>query len=301
MRSPECTLVPSARVTAALAAMLPVVLSLYFIRGVTWFVVVRAAGQPVGFGQAIRITFISQMFVFLPGGDLWKVPLVRLAKGGRVDTGVLTGTVVFDDLIYLFVLTFAMVPLVIGAPLLSIPLAVALLPQLVIFAILLSPSVYGALASRVGNLGPFRRFRSELAVLGPSFRSLVRIHTTLKRHRAGCAGRFPVHLTVCARSRIRARNRIRSPARGIHLLGKPGGDQSNRDPRSTGSVRGDDDRRHGAAGCRTCGSRDGRPPLSHRKRRADGADRTRGGARVRPGSPPRDRADGRTAALATPG
>jgi glycosyltransferase 2 family protein len=162
-----------------LVAMLPVVLSLYLIRGVTWFVVVRAAGQPVGFGQAIRITFISQMFVFLPGGDLWKVPLVRLEKGGRVDTGILTGTVVFDDLIYLFVLTFAMVPLVIGAPLLSIPLAVALLPQLVIFAILLSPSVYGALAGRVGNLRPLRRFRSELEVLGPSFRSLVRIPTTL--------------------------------------------------------------------------------------------------------------------------
>lgn len=162
-----------------LAAMLPVVLSLYCIRGVTWFVVVRAAGQPVGFGQAIRITFISQMFVFLPGGDLWKVPLVRLENGERVDTGVLTGTVVFDDLIYLFVLTFAMVPLVIGTPLLSIPLAVALLPQLVIFAILLSPSVYGALASRVANLRPFRRFRSELEVLGPSFRSLVRIRTTL--------------------------------------------------------------------------------------------------------------------------
>jgi uncharacterized membrane protein YbhN (UPF0104 family) len=162
-----------------LVAMLPVVLFLYCIRAVTWFVVVRAAGQPVGFGQAIRITFISQMFVFLPGGDLWKVPLVRLENGDRVDTGVLTGTVVFDDLIYLFVLTFAMVPLVIGTPLLSIPLGVALLPQLVIFAILLSPSVYGALASRVGNLRPFRRFRSELEVLGPSFRGLVRIPTTL--------------------------------------------------------------------------------------------------------------------------
>lgn len=162
-----------------LGVMLPVVLSLYLIRGVTWFVVVHASGQPVGFRQVIRVTFISQMFVFLPGGDLWKVPLVKLENGAGNDSGVLTGTVVFDDLIYLFVLTFAMVPVVVGTPLFSIPLAVALLPQLIIFAILLSPPVYGALASRVGNLTPFRRFRRELEVLGPAFRSLVRVRTVL--------------------------------------------------------------------------------------------------------------------------
>jgi uncharacterized protein (TIRG00374 family) len=162
-----------------LVVMLPVVLALYCVRGVTWYVIVRAAGQPVRFAQAIRITFISQMFVFLPGGDLWKVPLVKLEEGDTLDTGILTGTVVFDDLTYLFVLTFAMVPVVIGTPLLSIPLAVALLPQLVIFAILLSPVVYGTLASRVGNLKPFRRFRRELELLGPAFRSLVRLRTVL--------------------------------------------------------------------------------------------------------------------------
>lgn len=160
-----------------LSAMLPVVLSLYFVRGITWFVVVRAARQPVGVGQALRITVISQMFVFLPGGDLWKVPLVKVENGATADTGVVTGTVVFDDLIYLFVLTFAMVPVVVGTPILSIPLAVALVPQLVIFAILLSPRVYGALARRVGNLRLFRRFRPELELLGPSFRSLVRART----------------------------------------------------------------------------------------------------------------------------
>jgi len=165
--------------TVLLVVMLPVVLTLYWVRGVTWYVIVRAAGQPVRFAQAIRITFISQMFVFLPGGDLWKVPLVKLEEGDGTDAGVLTGTVVFDDLIYLFVLTFAMVPVVVGTPVLSIPLAVALLPQLAIFAILLSPSVYGALAGRVGKLRPFRRFRRELDLLGPAFRSLVHVRTVL--------------------------------------------------------------------------------------------------------------------------
>ncbi|HVC40864.1 MAG TPA: lysylphosphatidylglycerol synthase transmembrane domain-containing protein [Candidatus Saccharimonadales bacterium] len=164
---------------ALLLIMLPVVLSLYGIRGITWFVVVRASGQPVGLAQALRVTLISQMFVFLPGGDLWKVPLVKQEDGSATDAGVITGTIVFDDLVYLFVLTFAMVPVVVATPVLSIPLAVALLPQVVIFAILLSPAVYRALSARVGNLRPFRRFRPELELLGPSFRSLVRVRTVL--------------------------------------------------------------------------------------------------------------------------
>ncbi|MHB8536969.1 MAG: lysylphosphatidylglycerol synthase domain-containing protein [Candidatus Dormibacteria bacterium] len=50
---------------------------------------------------------------------------------------------------------------------------------MVIFAILLSPAVYRALSARVGNLRPFRRFRPELELLGPSFRSLVRVRTVL--------------------------------------------------------------------------------------------------------------------------
>lgn len=162
-----------------LVLMVPVVLLLYFLRGVTWSVVLRGARQPVGLRQAIRVTFISQTFVFLPGGDLWRVPIVKSDNGEALDAGVLTATVVFDDLAYLFVLTFAMVPVVIGTPVLAISLAVALLPQLAIFAILLSPGMYSWLAGRVANIRLFRRFRPQLEVLGPSFRSLVRARTLL--------------------------------------------------------------------------------------------------------------------------
>ena len=160
-----------------LVVMLPVVLLLYCVRGGTWFAVLRGARQTVGLREAIRVNLVSQTFVFLPGGDLWRVPLVKADSGGGRDTGVLTATVVFDDLVYLFVLTFAMVPVVTGTPILSIPLAVSLVPQIVIFAILLSPRVYATLAGRVATLRPFRRFRPELEVLGPTFRSLVKART----------------------------------------------------------------------------------------------------------------------------
>lgn len=160
-----------------LVVMLPVVLLLYGVRGGTWFAVLRGARQTVGLREAIRVNLVSQTFVFLPGGDLWRVPLVKADGGVGRDTGVLTATVVFDDLVYLFVLTFAMVPVVTGTPILSIPLAVSLVPQIVIFAILLSPRVYATLAGRVATLRPFRRFRPELEVLGPTFRSLVKART----------------------------------------------------------------------------------------------------------------------------
>ncbi len=160
-----------------LVVMLPVVLLLYCVRGGTWFAVLRGARQAVGLREAIRVNLVSQTFVFLPGGDLWRVPLVKADSGAGRDTGVLTATVVFDDLVYLFVLTFAMVPVVTGTPILSIPLAVSLVPQIVIFAILLSPRVYATLAGRVATLRPFRRFRPELEVLGPTFRSLVNART----------------------------------------------------------------------------------------------------------------------------
>ena len=187
--------------------MLPVVLTLYVFRGLSWSIVLRGAGQHVGLEQAIRVTFISQAFVFLPGGDLWRVPIVRTDDGEATNAGMITATVVFDDLIYLFVLTFAMVPVVLRSPVLAIPLAIAMVPQLVIFAILLTPGVYQWLASRVGRMRLFRRFQPELDLLGPTFRTLRAEPRAApgdrRRHRRGGA----VGRAVCAWPRGGARHR----------------------------------------------------------------------------------------------
>ncbi len=160
-----------------LALMLPVALLLYLLHGVAWSIVLRAAHAQVGVPQAIRVTFISQALVFLPGGDLWRVPIVKSEEREAPEPGAIAATVVFDDLVYLFVLTFAMVPLVFGSTFLLVPLAIALLPQLAIFTILLWPSLYDLLAGPVGRIKVFRRFQPEIDVLGPSFRQLVSVRT----------------------------------------------------------------------------------------------------------------------------
>jgi uncharacterized protein (TIRG00374 family) len=161
----------------ALALMLPCVLLLYVVHGAAWWVALRGVGAPITFRRAIAVTYISQAFVFLPGGDLWRVPVVKDESAALVEAGAIAGTVVFDDLVFLFVLTFAMVPAVWRTPLLMLPLLALLLPQVAIFAILLWPRLYEWLSARVGRVGPARRFEPQLQMLGSSFRRLVTVRT----------------------------------------------------------------------------------------------------------------------------
>ena len=155
------------------ALMIPVVLALYLSHAVAWWIALRGIGAPVGLRQAVKVTLISQAFDVLPGGDLWRVPIVRSEGEVALNSGSIAATVIFDDLVYFFVLTFAMVPLAVTSPIVRLPLAVALAPQLAIFTILLWPSLYEWLATRAARMRLFWRFAPQLAVLGPSFQRLV--------------------------------------------------------------------------------------------------------------------------------
>lgn len=163
----------------AILLMLPVVLLLYLFHGVAWWIALRGARAPVGLRQAIRVSFISQAFDILPGGDLWRVAIAKAENGEPLDAGVVVATVVFDNLVYFFVLTFAMVPDVLLSPMLAVPLGIALAPQLAIFLILLWPRLYEFLAGPVGRIRLFKRFQPQLELLGPAFRQLVTARTVV--------------------------------------------------------------------------------------------------------------------------
>lgn len=156
-----------------LLLMLPTVFLLYLLHGVAWWIALRGVRAPVGIRQAITVSFISQAFDLLPGGDLWRVPIVKSERDDRLDAGTIAATVVFDNLVYYFVLTFAMVPAVLRFPPFGLPLGVALLPQLTIFVILLWPRLYEFLAGHLGRIRLFRRFQPHLMLLGPAFRQLM--------------------------------------------------------------------------------------------------------------------------------
>ncbi len=164
---------------AVVLLMLPTVIVLYLLHGVAWWIALHGIRAPVGIRQAITITFISQAFVFLPGGDLWRVPIVRSEGGQELGPGQLTATVVFDNLVYFFVLTFAMVPAAVRIPAFAVPLGLALLPQLAILGILLSPRLYRFLVDRLMRIRFLRRFEPELLLLGPAFQQLMTARTLI--------------------------------------------------------------------------------------------------------------------------
>ncbi|MFI5282637.1 MAG: YbhN family protein [Candidatus Dormibacterales bacterium] len=158
----------------ALAAMLPVVLLLYFFHSVAWWIALRGVGVDVSLRQAVRVTFISQAFDVVPGGDLWRVPILRPTKSGRLDVGMVAAAVIFDDLAYFLVLSLTMVPAAIEYPIVRAPFAIALAPQIAIFTVLLWPRLYDPLVAWVTRMALFRRFAPQLALLGPSVRRLVK-------------------------------------------------------------------------------------------------------------------------------
>ena len=164
----------------ALAAMPAVVLALYLAHGAAWWLALRGARLRVGLGRAIRTVLMSQAFDVVPGGDLWRVPIVAGEEGESMPSaGVLTATVVFDDLVYFFVLSAAMLPAGLRFGELRAPLALALLPQVLIFTLLLWPRAYDRVAGVVARMPAVRDYRSHIAVLGPSFRRLMHPRTLL--------------------------------------------------------------------------------------------------------------------------
>ena len=156
------------------ALMLPVVFLLYLGHGVAWWIALRGVGSKVSLRRAVQVTFISQAFDLLPGGDLWRVPIVKSEGGGKEEAGKIAASVIFDDLAYFFVLTAAVLPLAARDGALRGLLLAALLPQMAIFTILLTPSLHRPLVRAVGRIRPIKRFVPQLEMLGPAFRELVR-------------------------------------------------------------------------------------------------------------------------------
>lgn len=155
-----------------LALMLPCALVLYLAHGVAWWAALRAAGADVGLRQTVQVTYASQALVFLPGGDLWRVPLLKHSRV-PVAAGTVAGAVVFDDLSYLLVLTVAMVPAVVIQPSLWPPLLAVLAPQACLLTILTWRRPHDWLLARVRVLPGMDRFGGGLEQIGPTFRLIA--------------------------------------------------------------------------------------------------------------------------------
>lgn len=156
-----------------LALMLPCALLLYLVHGLAWWLALRAAGTPVRAREAIETTYASQALVLLPGGDLWRVPILRRHRPDAA-SGVVTGAVVFDDLTYLAMLSCAMLPALVARPHLWPFFAGLAVPQALLFLLLLWPRPQRWVLARAGGLPVMRRFTDRLEDIGPAFRLVAR-------------------------------------------------------------------------------------------------------------------------------
>ncbi len=156
-----------------LVLMIPCAFAIYAFRSITWWIELQFLRLGVSFADAVVVTFISQLFVFLPGGDLWRVPIVRTQVSVPVEAGIITGAVVFDDLLYFFVLTLIMGVTMGSSLLLIIGFAALLVPQCIVFGILLSKRVFTFLSEAVLRWKALSRFSPYVRSIGPTFRMLA--------------------------------------------------------------------------------------------------------------------------------
>ncbi|HZU17717.1 MAG TPA: lysylphosphatidylglycerol synthase transmembrane domain-containing protein [Candidatus Dormibacteraeota bacterium] len=160
-----------------LALMLPCVLAHYVFRSLAWRVGLRRIGVRVGVVRAAVLTLAAQSLVFLPGGDLWRVPVLTRMEGSRRDQGELASTVVFDDLVFWLLLTLALIPALLGTPELGMVVVGILLGEAAIVALLLWPAGYAFAVEVAGRVPAVRHLRPQLRQLGPAFRRLANPRT----------------------------------------------------------------------------------------------------------------------------
>ncbi len=94
----------------AVLLMLPVVSGLSVCRGLAWHASLVGAGIPVSRRRAITALVAAKPLIFLPAGDLGRVPVLMRLQPQVRDGGRVAGTVAFQELGFLTLLGIAILP-----------------------------------------------------------------------------------------------------------------------------------------------------------------------------------------------
>ncbi|HLH67974.1 MAG TPA: lysylphosphatidylglycerol synthase transmembrane domain-containing protein [Candidatus Dormibacteraeota bacterium] len=157
-----------------LVAMLPCVLAVYVLRALAWRVTLGRLGLNLSRRRTIRIMVAGQALIFLPGGDLWRVPVFVRAEEVRDRGGELAASIVFEDLVFLALFSLAPLPLLAQAPAFTPVLLAALLGQALVWVLLSWPRAYSVAVRAATVVRPLARVSTQLGQLGPTFRHLAR-------------------------------------------------------------------------------------------------------------------------------
>jgi len=152
-----------------LLLMLPCTVAIYVVRGFGWHVALRATGLKISLYRTLTVMIAGQALIFLPAGDLARVKMVKDTGSGDHDAGELTGTIAFQELLYLSIMGFAVLPAIAQHPDIGGLVALITLAQLSILGILLWEPGYNFAVRMVERIRLLRRFDRELRDIRPAF------------------------------------------------------------------------------------------------------------------------------------
>jgi uncharacterized membrane protein YbhN (UPF0104 family) len=160
-----------------LLLMLPVTFAIYAMRSLGWWAELRRIGVPIRLPKAVLVAFAGQATIFVPGGDLGRAALLELVGAGGHDAGELTGTIAFQELMYLLLMGLATIPAVFIDPLVGFDVVALVFGEAGIFLILLWEPVYRWAVSTVVQLRLLRQYEEPLRHVRPAFLRLLRSRT----------------------------------------------------------------------------------------------------------------------------
>jgi glycosyltransferase 2 family protein len=155
-----------------LVLMLPCTVAIYAIRALGWRVALRRTGVDISVHRAITVMIAGQTLIFLPAGDLARVQMVRETGAGGHDAGEITGTIAFQELLYMTLMGFAVLPAIAQHPDIGAIVVLITLAQVSIFVLLLWERGYAWAVRTVEHIPVLRRFDRELRDIRPAFTHL---------------------------------------------------------------------------------------------------------------------------------
>ncbi|MGH7903810.1 MAG: lysylphosphatidylglycerol synthase domain-containing protein, partial [Candidatus Dormibacteraceae bacterium] len=160
-----------------LLLMFPTTVLIYVLRAFGWRVTLRRTGIHISIWRTISVMIAGKTLIFLPVGDLGRVAYIEQLGADGHDAGEVTGTIAFQELLYLTIMGLAILPAIVTRPDIGIIAAGLTAIQLGIFGILLWEPAYRWSLATVERVRFLRRFHPQLKHIRPAFVHLFHLPT----------------------------------------------------------------------------------------------------------------------------
>lgn len=152
-----------------LLLMFPTTLVVYITRALGWRVTLRRIGMDISIWRAVAVMIAGKTLIFLPAGDLGRVAFVEKLGADAPEAGEVTGTIAFQELLYLTIMGLAILPDALTRRQIGVIAVGLTIVQVSVFMVLLWQPAYDWALRTVERVRPLRRFHPQLKQIRPAF------------------------------------------------------------------------------------------------------------------------------------